>query len=80
MQQQPIYAVKDSPVFESPLGLFNPKEDAEILREEYGIATRYLSGIMSPWATKRLHEYGGDISKFFSAIANIDAPKAGHAV
>ena len=64
IQEQPIYALKDSPVFESPLGLFNPAEDADILREEYGIPTRYLSGIMSPWATKRLHEFGGDISQF----------------
>ncbi len=27
----PIYAIKDSPVFESPLGLFDVNEDAEIL-------------------------------------------------
>ncbi|TQV81558.1 PrkA family serine protein kinase [Aliikangiella coralliicola] len=64
MQKMPIYAIKDSPVFESPLGLFNPDEDAEILQKEYGVARRYLNNIMSPWAVKRLHEYGGDISKF----------------
>lgn len=64
MQKMPIYAIKDSPVFESPLGLFNPDEDADILLKEYGIAKRYLNSIMSPWAVKRLHEYGGDISKF----------------
>ncbi|MCV6604337.1 MAG: PrkA family serine protein kinase, partial [Porticoccaceae bacterium] len=34
------------------------------LQEEYGIPKRYLSTIMSPWAVKRLHEYGGDISQF----------------
>ncbi|WP_415883727.1 PrkA family serine protein kinase [Neptuniibacter sp. QD34_54] len=64
MEHIPFYAIKDSPVFESPLGLFKPEEDSIILQEEYGIPSRYLKGIMSPWAAKRLHEYGGDISKF----------------
>lgn len=64
MEKVPFYAIKGSPVFESPLGLFNPEEDARILEQEYGIPERYLRGIMSPWAVKRLHEYGGDISKF----------------
>ncbi|MFW1678678.1 PrkA family serine protein kinase [Pontibacter sp. JAM-7] len=64
MEHIPFYAIKGSPVFESPLGLFRPEEDATILEEEYGIARRYLKGIMSPWAAKRLHEYGGDLSKF----------------
>jgi serine protein kinase len=31
---------------------------------EYGIDKRYLESIISPWAMKRLDEYGGDISKF----------------
>ncbi|WMS88477.1 PrkA family serine protein kinase [Pleionea litopenaei] len=64
MEAFPIYAIKDSPVFESPMGLFDPFEDAQILQEEYGISSRYLSKIMSPWAVKRLNEFGGDISKF----------------
>ena len=64
MQKAPFYAIKGSPVNESPLGLFDPKEDADILQQEYGIDKRYLNTIMSPWAVKRLHEYGGDISKF----------------
>ncbi len=64
MQKVPFYAIKGSPVNESPLGLFDPAEDAQILEEEYGIPARYLKNIMSPWAVKRLHEYGGDISKF----------------
>lgn len=64
MEVNPIYAIKDSPVFESPLGLFDESEDAEILSKDFGIARRYLNKIMSPWAVKRLHEYGGDISKF----------------
>ncbi len=64
MQKVPFYAIKGSPVNESPLGLFDPAEDAQILEEEYGIPARYLKNIMSPWAVKRLHEYGGDISQF----------------
>ncbi|MCH9675915.1 MAG: PrkA family serine protein kinase [Gammaproteobacteria bacterium] len=64
MQHEPLYAIKDSPVNESPLGLFSPIEDASILEDNYGIPRRYLSGLMSPWAVKRLHEYNGDISQF----------------
>lgn len=64
IQKQPIYHLKDSPVFESPLGLFDPEEDSQILQEDYGIPNRYIKTIMSPWAVKRLHEYGGDISQF----------------
>ncbi|MBB1485259.1 PrkA family serine protein kinase [Oceanospirillum sediminis] len=64
MERVPFYAIKGSPVFESPLGLFDPEEDAEILEQEYGIPRRYISTIMSPWAVKRLKEFGGDISKF----------------
>ncbi|MBW4934252.1 PrkA family serine protein kinase [Marinobacter sp. F4206] len=64
MQKVPFYSIKGSPVNESPLGLFDPSEDAQILEEEYGIPSRYLTSIMSPWAVKRLHEFGGDISQF----------------
>ncbi len=64
MQSQPFYAIKGSPVNESPLGLFDPVEDGRILEEDFGIPQRYLRGVMSPWATKRLHEFGGDISHF----------------
>ena len=64
MEKVPLYAIKGSPVFESPLNLFNPAEDADILEKEYGIPNRYLGGIMSPWAVKRLNEFGGDITKF----------------
>jgi len=64
MQQVPFYAIKGSPVFESPLGLFNATEDGAILEEDFGIPRRYLNSIISPWAVKRLHEYNGDISQF----------------
>ncbi len=64
MEKMPFYAIKGSPVNESPLGLFSRDEDAQILLEEYGIASRYLPGLMSPWAIKRLHEFNGDITQF----------------
>lgn len=64
MEKEPIYCIKGSPVFESPLGLFDRNEDAQILLEDYGIPDRYLDNIMSPWAVKRLHEFNGDISQF----------------
>jgi serine protein kinase len=64
MEKNPIYCIKGSPVFESPLGLFNPDEDGQILEEDYGIPRRYIKSIMSPWAAKRLQEYRGDITQF----------------
>ena len=64
MEAKPIYALKGSPVNESPLGLFPPVQYGAMLESEYGIPQRYLSGIMSPWALKRLTEFGGDISQF----------------
>lgn len=64
MQKVPIYAIKGSPVHESPLSLFNAEEDADLLFEQYGIPSRHLRYIMSPWAAKRLEEFNGDINQF----------------
>ncbi|KXB32259.1 MULTISPECIES: PrkA family serine protein kinase [Dechloromonas] len=64
IEKVPFYAIKGSPVHESPLGLFNLHEDGPILEEDYGIPRRYLGTIMSPWAVKRLREFGGDIARF----------------
>ena len=68
MEEHPIYVLKAgdeiSPVFESPLGLFQTEDLKDLLEEKYGIEKRRLTGLMSPWAVKRLDEYGGDISKF----------------
>ncbi len=64
MEKVPFYAIEGSPIHENPLGLFSPEEDGPILEDEYGIPRRYLNTIMSPWASKRLHEYGGDITRF----------------
>ena len=64
MQRMPFYALQGSPINESPLGLFDPLEDGAILEEDYGIPPRYIRGVMSPWAVKRLREFNGDITQF----------------
>jgi serine protein kinase len=68
METYPIYVLKAgndlSPVFESPLGLFDPERMGGLLEERYGIPRRRLNGLMSPWCLKRLDEFNGDISKF----------------
>jgi serine protein kinase len=68
MEVHPIYVLKAdnelSPVFESPLGLFDPETMGSILEERYGIPRRRLNGLMSPWCLKRLESFGGDISRF----------------
>jgi serine protein kinase len=68
MELCPVYVLKAgeeiSPIFESPLGLFDPVAMGQVLEDKYGIPRRKLTGRMSPWAIKRLDEFGGDISKF----------------
>jgi serine protein kinase len=68
METYPIYVLKAgndlSPVFESPLGLFDPERMGSMLEDRYGIPLRRLTGLMSPWCIKRLDEFNGDISKF----------------
>jgi serine protein kinase len=63
MEEIPFYAIKGSPVNESPLALFG-KEDYSILEEEYSVPRRYLGGTQSPWLKKRIKEQKGDISNF----------------
>src|ERR671924_357100 len=68
MEVQPIYVHKAgdelSPVFESPLSLFDPDTFGPMLEEKYSIPRRRLTGLMSPWCYKRLEAFGGDISRF----------------
>ena len=68
IEHHPVYVLKAgselSPVFESPLGLFDPETMGEQIEDRYGIPRRRLTGLMSPWALKRLDEFNGDISKF----------------
>jgi serine protein kinase len=68
MEAKPIYVLKAgqeiSPVFESPLGLFDPEVVGAELEERFHIPRRRLTGLMSPWCLKRLDEFGGDITRF----------------
>src|SRR6201998_1263215 len=68
MEINPIYVLKAgdelSPVFESPLGLFEPDGLGPIIEEKDGSPRRNLTGLMSPWCYKRLQAVGGDISRF----------------
>ena len=68
MEREPIYVLKAgkqlSPVFESPLGLFDVERMGPSLSARYRIPRRVLTGIASPWALKRLEEFDGDLSRF----------------
>ncbi|MBK5937341.1 MULTISPECIES: PrkA family serine protein kinase [Halorhodospira] len=68
MERYPVYVLKAgeeiSPIFESPLGLFDPDQHGPELEERFGIPRRKLSGLLSPWAVKRLDEFGGDLNRF----------------
>jgi serine protein kinase len=68
MEANPIYVLKAgnelSPVFESPLCLFNSEDASAALEARYGIPRRRLNVIMSPWCLKRLDEFNGDITRF----------------
>ncbi len=68
METHPIYVLKAgdeiSPIFESPLGLFDPELMGAMMEERYGIPRRRLTGLMSPWCIKRLDEFDGDITRF----------------
>lgn len=67
-EKVPFYTIKAgeqiSPLYESPFGLFDYELDGQYLEDNYGIPSRLTKVIMSPWATKRLKEFNGDISKF----------------
>jgi serine protein kinase len=74
MQKNAIYVLMDpneknpelriSPVFESPLTLFNAFDHGAELESEYGINRRYLNTVPSGWAQEKLREFDGDITKF----------------
>ena len=74
MQEHPIYVLIDpseknpelrmSPLFESPLGLFNKTDHGAELLEQFGIESRYLNTVPSGWALQKLQEFEGDIFKF----------------
>ena len=62
MEVNPIYVLitKDgeiSPVFESPLGLYQSPAKRKELSEMFDIPLRYFNQIPSPWAVKRTKEF-----------------------
>lgn len=63
-ESQPVYILKHgddmSPVWESPLWLFDRNLDGQEMESEFGISRRYLRPPASPWAIKRLIENNGD--------------------
>ena len=74
MEIHPIYVLKAgnelSPVFESPLGLFDPETIGPMLEEQYGIPRRRLTGLISPWCYKRLD----DVRRRHLALPRRQAP------
>nr|WP_218036218.1 PrkA family serine protein kinase [Sphingobium sp. 15-1] len=68
MEAHPIYVLKAgdevSPIFESPLALFDADQHGDFIEENYAIPRRRLTGMISPWCRKRLDEFGGDLSQF----------------
>lgn len=58
MEKEPFYAIKDSPVFDNPLSLFD-----ESFSEKLNIPAQYFVTKPSPWLIKKLDELNGDISK-----------------
>lgn len=76
MEVHPIYALYDpsekdeelrtSPVFESPLGLFDRNDaDHVAVLTAAGIPLNYAGqAVLSGWALQKLKEFGGDIRKF----------------
>lgn len=74
-ESQPVYilGVRDdqthegyrlSPVWESPLWLFDRSRDGDEMEEEFNIPRRYLRPPMTPWALKRIIENDGDVANF----------------
>ena len=64
IEAEPVYVLKDSPVFENPLGLLNFGQWRKTVSEKYGIPLSSMKTIPSPWAVEKLKECGGDLSQF----------------
>jgi len=79
MKKQHIYVLKTgekiSPISELPLGLLDPEKMGVLLGNKYGVAKPRLPGLISPWATKRLDEFDGYISRF--SLARLQPSKLG---
>src|SRR5260370_21172857 len=62
MEVHPSYVLtagdEISPIFESPLGLFDPESPGPMIEDKYRIPRPRLNGPMSPWCYKRPHAFG----------------------
>jgi serine protein kinase len=58
MEQEPVYVIDGSPVFESPLSIFNTPELQDKLEADFNISRTAIRTIPSPWLIKKLEEVG----------------------
>jgi serine protein kinase len=63
MEQEPIYMIKGSPIFESPLSLFDKNKNGPDLEEEFDIPRTAFRSKPSPWLVEYLKEIKGDLDK-----------------
>lgn len=64
MEKEPVWVIEGSPVFENPLGVFNPKEKyAAALEKKYHIPVSAIRTIPSPWLLEKLKEVKGDVTQ-----------------
>src|SRR3546814_15471624 len=68
MEVHPIYVLKAgdeiSPVFEIALALFDPETNGQMMEDQYGISRSRISGLISPWCSKRSDDFNGHIPRF----------------
>lgn len=64
MEKTEFYAIKDCPIHESPLDLFDHKYDAPEVLDTFGIPRRYLTRPLCPYCIDRLRTAEGDASIF----------------
>ena len=58
MELVPFYAIKGSPVHESPLGLFRDEEDGALLEDDYGIPRPDSGHRVQGFVFHRYHDMG----------------------
>lgn len=58
MEKEPVYVIDGSPVFESPLSIFNSSEEMLAKLEALGVPRTAVRTIPSPWLIKKLEEVG----------------------
>lgn len=64
MEKVEFFAIKDCPIHESPLDLFDAEQDAQIMLDQFGIPKRYLTRPLCPFCIQRLRDNDGDPTCF----------------